>query len=169
MVRIIGVVATAKGRSIGEDPRASFYLPILSSQKETLFGVTLLLKTQGDPAGYANAVRHVVRSLDSALAVFDARTMETHLKNALILPRMGAVMVGLCGAMARHSEDRESPRRQIRAPRKAHPPADPTRPEADCSGARLRNLSPVFSASAGGPSTGTWYLPVEACLAPEWR
>jgi predicted permease len=100
MVRIVGVVATAKARSIGEDPRPSFYLPILNGQKENILGVTLLVRTQGDPAAYANSVRQVMRGLDSALPIFDVRTMETHLKNALILPRMGAVMFGLCGAMA---------------------------------------------------------------------
>jgi predicted permease len=100
MVRIIGVVATAKTQRIGEDPRGSFYVPILRSQRENVFGVTLLVKTKGDPATYANAVRHVTRGLDSALAIFDVRTMATHLRNALILPRMGAAMFGLCGAMA---------------------------------------------------------------------
>jgi macrolide transport system ATP-binding/permease protein len=100
MVRIVGVVATAKARSIGEDPRPSFYLPILNGQKENILGVTLLVRAQGDPAAYANSVRQVMRGLDSALPIFDVRTMATHLKNALILPRMGAVMFGLCGAMA---------------------------------------------------------------------
>ena len=100
MVRIIGVVATAKTRSVGEDPRGSFYVPILRSQRENVFGVTLLVKTKGEPAAYANAVRQAARGLDSALAIFDVRTMETHLRNALILPRMGAAMFGLCGAMA---------------------------------------------------------------------
>ena len=100
MVRIIGVVATAKAQSIGEAPRGSFYLPILRNQRENIFGVTLLVKTKSDPATYANAVRQVTRALDSSLAIFDVRTMETHLRNALILPRMGAAMFGLCGAMA---------------------------------------------------------------------
>jgi predicted permease len=99
MVRIVGVVATAKTQSIGEDPRAVFYVPLLHRTNESLFGVTLLVKTSGDPASYANAVRHVMHSLDSALAVYDVRTMETHLRNALILPRMAALMFGLCGAM----------------------------------------------------------------------
>ncbi len=61
--------------------------------------MTLLVDTRGDPAAYTNAVRHVVHGLDGALAIFDVQTMESHLSNALILPRVGAVMFGLCGAM----------------------------------------------------------------------
>lgn len=97
MVRVIGIVATAKSRSVAEDPRPSVYVPIRSAQN--IFGVTLLVKTKGDPANYANAVHGAVRELDPAMAIFDVRTMETHLTNALILPRMGAVMLGLCGLM----------------------------------------------------------------------
>ena len=99
-VRIVGVVATAKTQSIGEDPRSSFYLPILHNQRTSVFGVTLLVKTKGDPAAYANTVREVTRKLDSSLAIFDVRTMESHLRNALIVPRLGAAMFGLCGATA---------------------------------------------------------------------
>jgi predicted permease len=99
MVRIIGVVATAKTQSIGEDPQPILYVPILRNPADILFGVTLLVNTRGDPAAYTNAVRRVVHGLDSALAIFNVQTMESHLSNALILPRLGAVMFGLCGAI----------------------------------------------------------------------
>jgi hypothetical protein len=100
MLRIIGVVATAKAQNISETPRGSLYVPILRNQNANIFGVTLLVKTKGDPSAYANAVGQVTRGLDSSLAIFDVRTMETHLRNALILPRMAAAMFGLCGATA---------------------------------------------------------------------
>jgi predicted permease len=100
MLRIIGVVATAKAQSISETPRGSLYVPILRNQNANVFGVTLLVKTKGDPAAYANTVRQVTHGLDSSIAIFDVRTMETHLRNALILPRMAAAMFGLCGATA---------------------------------------------------------------------
>lgn len=99
MVRIVGVVATAKSQSVAEEPRGCLYIPILHDPSETLFGLTLLVKTKGNPAAYANAVHQATRNVDPAMAIFDVRTMETHLANALILPRMGAVMFGLCGAM----------------------------------------------------------------------
>jgi ABC-type antimicrobial peptide transport system permease subunit len=97
MVRVIGVVATVKSRSVAEDPRPCFYIRIRSAKN--IFGVTLLIKTKNDPASYANAARGIVRELDPAMAVFDVRTMETHLTDALILPRMGSVMLGMCGFM----------------------------------------------------------------------
>jgi len=99
MLRIVGVVATAKTRSVGEDPRPSFYVPLLRRPSEDLLGVTLLVKTTANPASYTQSVLQVMHGLDRALAVFDVRTMQTHLKNALVLPRIGAVMFGLCGAM----------------------------------------------------------------------
>jgi predicted permease len=99
LVRIIGVVATAKTQTISEDPRPCFYIPLFRNPKSNLFGVTLLVKTAGDPAAYANPIRQMVHDRDRSLAVFDVRTMPVHLRNALILPRMGALMFGLCGGM----------------------------------------------------------------------
>ena len=100
-VRIIGLVATTKSRSIGEDPRPCLYFPIARDLRgnDSLTGITLLLRTGGDPAGYAPQVRQTIRDIDPALAVFAVRTMETHLSQALFFPRAAAFLFGLAGCM----------------------------------------------------------------------
>ncbi len=101
MCRIIGLVATIKSRSIGEDPRPSLYLPIAQNLRgnDSLTGITLVLRTRGDPAGYAPLVRQTIRKIDPTLALFDVRAMEAQLSQALFLPRAAAFMFGFAGIM----------------------------------------------------------------------
>jgi predicted permease len=100
-VRIVGLVATAKSRTIGEDPRPCLYFPIARDLRgnDSLTGMTLVLRTRGNPAGYTPRVRQAIRDIDPALAVFDVRTMDTHLSRALFLPRAAALLFGLAGFM----------------------------------------------------------------------
>jgi predicted permease len=101
MVRIVGLVATTKSRSIGEDPHPCLYFPIAKDLRgnDSLSGITLVLRTRGNPAAYAPLVRQTIRDIDPTLAVFDVRTMDTHLSQALFLPRVAAFLFGLAGCM----------------------------------------------------------------------
>jgi predicted permease len=101
MVRIIGLVATTKSRTIGEDPHPILYFPIAKDLRgnDSLTGITLVLRTRGNPAAYAPLVRQTIRDIDPALAVFDVRTMDAHLSRALFLPRAAAFLFGLAGFM----------------------------------------------------------------------
>jgi predicted permease len=101
MVHIVGLVATTKSRSIGEDPHACLYFPIAKDLRgnDSLTGITLVLRTRGNPAGYASQVRQMIRGIDPTLALFDMRTMDTHLSQALFLPRAAAFLFGIAGCM----------------------------------------------------------------------
>ena len=100
-LRIGGVVATAKSRTIGEMPHACFYFPLAADPRgnDSLTGITLALSTRGDPAGYAAAVRQAIRKIDPALALFHIRTMDEQVSQALFLPRASAELFGLAGLM----------------------------------------------------------------------
>ncbi len=100
-LRIIGVVSTAKSRTIGEGPRSCIYLPILDtfSKAEDLFGITLMVKTKQESLLRAGAVFDAIRSIDPALAVFNTQTMREHVNDALVLPRAAAVIFTICGLM----------------------------------------------------------------------
>jgi predicted permease len=100
-IRIAGLVATTKSRTIGEDPRPCLYFPIARDLRgnDSLTGITLVLRTRGDPAGYAPRVRQAIRDIDPALALFDVRTMDTHLSQALFAPRAAAFLFGFAGFM----------------------------------------------------------------------
>jgi len=96
---IIGIVATAKSRSVGESPRPAIYLPLLSeySARDVLRGVTLVARV--DPASRALAsLQASIHDVDPSLALFDVRTMESHVDDALILPRVTWAVSAVAGA-----------------------------------------------------------------------
>ncbi|MDP9222612.1 MAG: ABC transporter permease [Actinomycetota bacterium] len=101
VVRITGLVATTKSRTIGEDPHPCLYFPIARDLRgnDSLTGISLVLRTRRNPAGYAPLVRQTIRKIDPTLALFDVRTMETQLSQALILPRAAAFLFGFAGLM----------------------------------------------------------------------
>lgn len=100
-IRITGIAATHKSRTIGEDPRPCIYLPLRNEMRgnDSLTGFTLMLATRGDPAGYAEHIRRAIRQLDPSLAIFNIGTMESHLSRALMFPRATASLFGLAGLM----------------------------------------------------------------------
>ncbi len=100
-VRIAGLVATTKSRSIGEDPRACLYFPFARDLRgnDSLTGVTLMVRTRGNPASYAPLVRRAIRDIDPALALFDVRTMDSQVSTALFPARVAAFLFGLAGFM----------------------------------------------------------------------
>jgi predicted permease len=100
-LRIVGVVATAKSRTIGEEPHACFYFPIARDARgnDSLTGITLALRTRGNPAGYATSVRKMIGLVEPTLAVFNVRTMNVQISQALFLPRVSAALFGLAGLM----------------------------------------------------------------------
>ncbi|MGC4056017.1 MAG: ABC transporter permease [Paludibaculum sp.] len=101
MVRITALVATAKSRTIGEEPRPCLYFPLSKELRgnDSLSGISLLLRTRGEPAAFAPRMRQLFRDIDPALAVFDVRTMQTQLAQALFLPRAAALLFGFAGFM----------------------------------------------------------------------
>ena len=62
-------------------------------------GLTLAVRTSGEPSAWLPAVKEQVAGLDRSLPVFDVRTMKMHLRGALLLPRMTALMFGLAGGV----------------------------------------------------------------------
>jgi predicted permease len=98
-VRITGLAATAKSRTIGEEPRPALYFPMARDLRgnDSLSGMTLLVRTNADPAGYTAAVRQTIRSIDPELALFEVRTMEAQISRALYVPRAAASLFGVAG------------------------------------------------------------------------
>jgi predicted permease len=99
--RIIGVVGTSKVRTIGEEPQAQVYQAVsqMIAKEDMPMGLTLAVKTAGEPSLWLPAVREQIASLDPSLAVYDVKTMRAHLRNALLLPRLAALLFGLAGGM----------------------------------------------------------------------
>lgn len=99
--QIIGVVGNAKSRFIGEDTRPILYRSLNQSIADdpSMMGYTLIVHTQGNPAGLAKALRQEVYRLDPAMAVYNETTMEEHVRAAYFLPRVAAMLFGVFGGI----------------------------------------------------------------------
>jgi predicted permease len=96
-LEVIGVAKDGKYRSIGENPRPYMYLPVLQNYRP---GMTLVVRTMGDPKGIVSGVRQQVQALDSRLPVYDIKTMKEHMTYALWTTRMGAELSTTFGLLA---------------------------------------------------------------------
>ncbi len=98
---VIGVAQDSKARSIGEDPVNCVYMQLGGppSGSSSFFGISMLVKTVGDPARYEQPVRAAIAALDSKMAVFSTGTMEEHVSRSLLLPRISSLLFGLFGTI----------------------------------------------------------------------
>ena len=98
--QIIGVVSNIKSRTLGEELRPVLYRSLeqtVASDPSFEGGYLLMVRYEGDSAALAAAVRHEIGKLDPTLAIFNAETMEEHLRDALFLPRLAATLFGVFG------------------------------------------------------------------------
>jgi predicted permease len=98
--QIIGVVSNIKSRTLGEGLSPVLYRSLeqtVASDPSFEGGYSLLVRYTGDSAALASAVRHEIATLDPTLAIFNAHTMEEHLRDALFLPRLAATLFGVFG------------------------------------------------------------------------
>jgi predicted permease len=97
--QIIGVVGNIKSRTIGENTRPVLFRSLAQSTASdpSFLGYELIVRYQGDSAAVANDVRSQIHALDPAMAVYNAETIEEHLRSALFLPRLGGTLFGVFG------------------------------------------------------------------------
>jgi predicted permease len=101
--QVAGVVKDSKNKTIGEGPRGAIFHALERDPSRRLSGwrgIAVLVKTAGNPAAMVQPVRKEIQALDPNLAVFGIETMRDHVKNALLLPRLSAVLFGVFGNVA---------------------------------------------------------------------
>ena len=98
---VIGVARNSKLRFIGEDPANCIYLHLGAAPRDVVsfFGITAIVKTSVDPQRLARPVRDQVAALDANMAVFNSETMQEHVDQSLLLPRISAWLLGVFGAV----------------------------------------------------------------------
>jgi predicted permease len=94
---IVGISADSKYASLAEDRTAIGYLPI-SQNHET--GVTLFVRTSGNPATLVGAVRREIQSLEPNLPVPNVQPMADTIGTSLYVPRLGAWLFAVLGGLA---------------------------------------------------------------------
>jgi predicted permease len=96
---IIGVVQNIKSRTLGEDTRYVLFRSLAQStgSDPSFLGYELVVHFAGNSTAIATAVRGQIHDLDSTMAVYNAETMQEHLRQALFLPRLAGTLFGIFG------------------------------------------------------------------------
>ncbi|HTX75649.1 MAG TPA: FtsX-like permease family protein, partial [Terracidiphilus sp.] len=98
---VIGVAQDSKARSIGEDPVNCVYMQLGGppTGSSSFFGISMLVKTVGEPRRSEQPVRAAIAALDAKMAVFNTGTMDEHVSKSLMLPRVSSLLFGLFSAI----------------------------------------------------------------------
>jgi len=103
---VVGVARNARQEEWTRVPDPEAYLAVMQT-RDYLEGpqahssyLTLVVRTGGDPAHLAPAVRDTVRSLDSRVVLADTQTMEDAVAGATAQPRFYLLLLGAFGAVA---------------------------------------------------------------------
>jgi ABC-type antimicrobial peptide transport system permease subunit len=96
-IEIVGVVRTAKYRTVREDPQITVYFPIA---QRTVTQLTLHARVQGDIDGVAAKLTAVVRDIDPAVPVSLVATLADVVNARLANDRVLNVLATLFGGLA---------------------------------------------------------------------
>jgi predicted permease len=96
-VRIVGVARDGKYFNIAEEPRLFAWTPVAQDYSA---GLSLVVRTVGDPAAVITPVRNEVLALDPNLPLFDVKTMNEHMKLSLFPARVAASVLAVFGTVA---------------------------------------------------------------------
>jgi len=98
---IIGVARNSKSRTLGEEPRDCAYLFVEANPDKafSFFGISIAVKTAGNPAALARPVRDRIAALDPNLAILSTETMREHVDKSLLIPQVSATLLGVSGAV----------------------------------------------------------------------
>jgi predicted permease len=99
--QIIGVVGNIKARTLGEEIRPVLFrsLDQTVASEPSPMGYTLLIRSTQDPSAVIAEARNEIRNLDSGVAVYNVQTMQEHLRDAFVLPRLAATLFGVFGTI----------------------------------------------------------------------
>ncbi|MCX6634401.1 MAG: FtsX-like permease family protein, partial [Acidobacteria bacterium] len=92
---VIGIAGDTKSRTIGEEPAECVYLFLEPKPEEilSLYGISIAVRTSGNPRRLERGVREQIAALDPTLAIFNTETMQEHVSKALLVPRLCATLL----------------------------------------------------------------------------
>ncbi len=97
IVEVVGVAEDTRYNSLSEDPQFYAYMPLAQRYSSA---ATLHVRTEGDPAALAQAVRREIQTLEPGLALAGLRPMSDVVGDLLLAPRAGAGLLALFGLLA---------------------------------------------------------------------
>ena len=87
-IEIVGVVNTAKVRSLGEDPRPAMFLSYLQWHPSNAW---IIAKTRGDPDRLVADMNRAIQDLEPDIFYFQSRTMKRHFEIMSLPIKLGAL------------------------------------------------------------------------------
>jgi predicted permease len=97
---VIGLVRNAKVETLGEgDVPCMFRYMSDFEGGISFYGVTMIARSGGDPGQLATAVQREISNLDRELPLFNVKTLDRHINDALLLPRVSGALFGLFGSV----------------------------------------------------------------------
>ena len=97
MLTVIGVVADVREWEWGEEKVGQVYLPYSQNPSRIM---RLVVRTTGDPAALAPAVRHAVASVDSSQPITEIHTMDQLLSQAVAQRRLNMLLLAVFAGIA---------------------------------------------------------------------
>jgi predicted permease len=97
-MEIIGVVKDIKYTNLRDEIPIQAYIPYMNSPY--LGGMTIYVRTVGDPIQLMTSIRAKVREVDANLPIYAMRTMEAQISNSLSMERMIASLSTVFGFVA---------------------------------------------------------------------
>jgi predicted permease len=94
---VAGVARDVKEVGLNESPMPFLYLPVSQVYRP---GMTINVRTTGDPLAAANAVEKAVHEINSGVLVFDETTVETRDQFSSFAQRVAGTFVGAFGLLA---------------------------------------------------------------------
>jgi putative ABC transport system permease protein len=103
---VIGVVGNVHHRALDAAPRPEMFIPLgqffetAPEAAVNVRGLTLTLRTTGDPLALVASARQAVAAIDPTLAIADVRTMQGVVATSIATPRFTAVLLGVFALLA---------------------------------------------------------------------
>jgi predicted permease len=97
MRQIVGIARTANYSTLAEPPQACIYVPLEQNYSD---GMTLYVRSQGDPRQIMLAVQREVRAAGPGIMVNDIRTGRTIMDNGLFQAKVVVMLLGVFGLLA---------------------------------------------------------------------
>ena len=94
---IVGIVGDTKQFGLAAEAPVQTYEPLA---QQPFSGVSLVIRTRGDPSALASAVRAAVAAVDPDQPVSRIRTIESVISNSVARERFSAILLGIFAAVA---------------------------------------------------------------------
>jgi putative ABC transport system permease protein len=94
---IVGVVGDVRNEGLAADPEPAVYLPFSVASRSSL---QLFIRTRGDPAAAAGAVRRAIHAVDPMQPIAGVRTLDSAMAETVAQPRFFTLLITVFGAVA---------------------------------------------------------------------